>query len=37
MYTHLTKDDRQTIQIQLERGAKQKEIAKILQKHKSTI
>lgn len=36
-YKHLTKFDRQTIQIQLERGAKKKEIAKILQKHKSTI
>jgi IS30 family transposase len=36
-YTHLTKDDRRTIQIQLERGAKHKEIANILEKHKSTI
>ena len=36
-YKHLTKFDRQTIQIQLEKGAKHKEIAKILKKHKSTI
>lgn len=37
IYTHLTRFDRQTIQIQLERGAKKREIAELLQKHKSTI
>ncbi len=36
-YTHLTIFDRQTIEIQLKRGTKQSEIAKILDKHKSTI
>lgn len=36
-YTHLTKFDRQTIQIQLERWATQIEIANILHKHKSTV
>jgi len=36
-YTHLTIFDRQTIEIQLKRWIKQSEIAKILNKHKSTI
>ncbi len=36
-YKHLTIFDRQTIEIQLKRWIKQKEIAEILWKHKSTI
>ena len=36
-HTHLTIFDRQTIEIQLKRGTKKYEIAKILNKHKSTI
>lgn len=36
-YKHITIFDRQTIQIQLKRGTKKIEIAKILNKHKTTI
>jgi len=36
-YKHITIFDRQTIQIQLERGTKKIEIAKILNKHKTTV
>jgi len=36
-YKHLTIFDRQTIQIQLEKGAKKIEIAKILKIHKTIV
>jgi len=36
-YKHITIFDRQTIQIQLKRGTKKIEIARLLNKHKTTI